>query len=222
MRLAGTSRFGTARPSVARFSRIGASAFVQGPSAPGGVGNTLTIGGGWAWSNPSNAIGSDDARASNSPTFGTGPAGLICVSFGLQAATPTGIRVQVECSSDDESPLYCALRRPGGIYSDSKAIACVAAEAVYTVGGAGDLWGLHLGASELADPTFAVVVYGETGIAFGRHFYVDAVTITTYHAGNPPNLGTGRFASPGPSAAITPAPRRGTSRFGSTRQGGSR
>lgn len=149
------------------------------------------------WSNPGNAITSDDVYASWSS--GTGDTEYLrALNFGFSipsAATIDGIQVQVERVGTASPLTECHdlnfhMVRGGVIQTgeDNKAAAGAwgTPETTVTYGGPSDLWGGSWTPADInaVDFGFAMTCEGGSGGTTAGEGYVDHITITVYYSGD--------------------------------------
>lgn len=137
-----------------------------------------------AWSNPSNAVSSDDSYATATSSGTQTSHYLKATNFGFSiptGATISGIFVEIERKSPDvavDSTLK--LSKAGTISGDNKASGTnwVATEAYFTYGSSVSLWGLTWTAADINDTGFGVAlsVLGNNAVAS-----VDHIRITVFY-----------------------------------------
>lgn len=142
------------------------------------------------WSNPGNAAASDDSRAV--VTFGVSTSTshyLKATNFGFSipaGAVIDGVLVEVERSESHNSANAVAssvrLYKAGTLTGTAKSSATewpVTTDAYESFGGAADLWGATLAASDVNNSGFGVGV-SATGTG-GRDGRIDHIRITVYY-----------------------------------------
>lgn len=157
-----------------------------GPTASAGLGADNNAAGDVAWSNPTNVYTSNDSRATAVLTAGQTTHYLDCTTFGFAVptgATITGITVSIERSgtvSNDAADTTVQLIKGGTAQGNNKASASKwpTTDAVATYGGAADLWGLALTASDVNATNFGVTI--RANATAGSTVRVDHVQITVH------------------------------------------
>jgi RHS repeat-associated protein len=155
------------------------------------VGSTATSSGtGVAWTNPSNALASDDARATAALAGGQSTADLTATGFGFSipaAATVVGVDVAVErqkTGAGRVSDTTVQLVAGGNAIGTNKADTgntWPTADATATYGGAADGWGAGLTPTTVNASGFGVRVKATTGRVVGATPAVDSVQVTVHY-----------------------------------------
>jgi hypothetical protein len=147
---------------------------VTGADIPG-----FGAGGANSWTNPSNAFADDgvyateaNAGADQYQSYGT-------YAFGVPAgATIDGIEVKIDGKeTTDNVTLDIGLQDAGGTYR-TKSQALTTSDAVYTLGGAADLWGGTWNADEFSDSEFKMYIKYN---ASAGTMSLDYVSINVYY-----------------------------------------
>ncbi len=172
----------------------------KGPNSAGRIVNHG--GSGLPWSNPSNASGSDDVRATT-PLGGIPSQRMDCTEFGMGVpvgATILGVVVEVEGrnTSGVNVTTEVQLLRNGVLHGqDKSSVSNATSDTVSTFGSPTDLWSAGWTVSEINDSGFGVTVIGSAPIA--TQDQVDDVRITVYYSGTDQDV-----AAPVAAVAITP------------------
>jgi len=135
------------------------------PSTTGSLYNT--------WTNPSNALASDDSYAQafgypNSQDYG---------NFGFyipRHATIQGIEVKIECHAQNTQKILCALRSGVAKYN----FVPIDTDAIVVLGSSTDLWGRSWQATDFSDTSFHPF-FADGG--YGIPVYVDHISINIHY-----------------------------------------
>lgn len=160
----------------------------SGPNSSGTIANDSTVGS-VAWTNLSLASTSNNQYAQ----CAVGSSGVVtnylkATNFGFSipgGSTIDGIRVGVECSSDQlfASDYSVKIVKGGVISGNNKAYTPdITSESIILYGGVADLWGLAFTDSDINSSTFGVVWSGQNNSTkFSSTYYIDHITITVYY-----------------------------------------
>lgn len=157
----------------------------QGPNSGGTLADDATVGD-IVWTNPGNAISSNDIYA----VFSTGPEGgvshyLKATNFGFSiptGSTINGILVEIEAKRPAGTAGFDNVRivKGGTISATNKTSPLTTTEEYRSVGGATDLWGETWTAADINATTFGVVA-GNITYPGGSTASVDHIRITVYY-----------------------------------------
>lgn len=167
-----------------------------GPFSPGSVSNKTGLGS-FAWSNPSNAMASDDVRATVAlpDGFGNESQWLWASDFGFSipsGAPILGVKAEVERSTTAGtgmfSPSVQLTRGTGSPQGTNKGgtgdVWPVNIDTYAVYGGEADLWGLALVPGDVNSPTFGVAIRAST-FDFAGDARVDHIRMTVYYQSGP-------------------------------------
>lgn len=166
----------------------------EGPNSPGTLANVVTAG--WVWINPGNA-----ATSNNSYALVLGSSGpqdsdqLQATNFGFSipaGATINGVVVEIERNTNANSgntvrDLTVRLVKGGTVTGDNKADTGTnwpGSDTIKSYGGASDLWGATLTASDVNASNFGVVLAVRQNIVAPKAFstaFVDHIRITVHY-----------------------------------------
>ena len=161
-------------------------------TSPGTMADDATVGT-LVWTNPNNAMASDDADAIVSSGFGGTSHYLKATNFGFSiptGATIDGILVEIEQDDQNTNVIENSIKivKGGTISGDEKSTGAAIpnADAYVSYGSSSDLWGLSWTAEDINLSTFGVVFSIVLQNAFGGT-RVDHIRITVYYttAGTP-------------------------------------
>ena len=132
------------------------------------------------FSGGANGINSDNVRAIS---WGVGPHSYTAFNFSIPAGNQiTGIEVKLEVGhASADMPMLASLSwNNGGNYTGTKDTGTLISEAdtIYTLGGAGDLWGRTWTIDELNNGNFILRLEANP---VGGATYLDAIRVRAYH-----------------------------------------
>lgn len=173
----------------------------QGPNSPSTAADDASFGA-TAWSNPSNALVSDDSWATCKRTGGANNSHYLkLTNFGFSIPsgnTISGIQVSVEKHAQDAASVFDAvvsLVKGGSVTGNNKADAVTdwpLSDTVINYGGSSDLWGTTWLYSDINDSTFGIVISANIAHSTAS---VDVVTITVTYAAGGSDPGTTQAAT---------------------------